>query len=61
VVIQASNHISKALDTRLKELDKNIAEIKEEVQLANNVFNENFNNAVEQIAGLLSEIGGNMQ
>ncbi|CAG8669624.1 3491_t:CDS:2, partial [Paraglomus brasilianum] len=50
VVVQASNHISKALDTRLKELDKNITEIKEEVQIANNVFNENFNNAVEQIA-----------
>ncbi|CAJ0851750.1 817_t:CDS:10 [Entrophospora sp. SA101] len=61
VVIQASNHISKALDTRLKTLDETIATIKEEVQVANNVFNENFNNAVEQITGLLSEIGGNMK
>lgn len=61
VVIQASNHISKALDARLKELDQSITQIKEETQVANNVFSENFNNAVEQITGLLSEIGGNMR
>ena len=60
-MIQASNHISEALDTRLKALDENITQIKEEVQLANNAFSEIFNNAVEQITGLLSEIGSNMK
>jgi gas vesicle protein len=60
VVVQASNHISKTLDTRLKELNDNVDKAVEEIQVANNVFSENLNNAVEQITGLLSEIGNNM-
>lgn len=61
IIVQASNHISNSLDARLKELNDNVDKVIEEMQVANNVFGENFNNAVEQITGLLSEIGNNMK
>lgn len=59
--ILSANQISKSIDTRLKDIWKSIGNIEEETKVANTTFSENLNKAVEQITGLLSEIGGNMK
>nr|CAG8495999.1 9080_t:CDS:2 [Entrophospora candida] len=60
-IIQSSNHISKTLDIRLKELEKSSSDILTEMKAFNDVFNKSFVDSIEQITGLLSEIGGNMK
>ena len=59
--ILSANQISKSIDTRLNQLDETVTKIEDEIKAANSAFSENFNNAVEQITGLLSEIGSNMK
>jgi len=59
--ILSANQISKTIDIRLQDLDKTATRIEDELKTANSTFSENFNNAIEQITGLLSEIGSNMK
>ena len=45
------------LDINLKAIDKKIDDIKEEMKVANNVFDNNLRKSVAEISGLLTRIG----
>ncbi|MCE8163127.1 MAG: AAA family ATPase [Candidatus Moeniiplasma glomeromycotorum] len=59
--ITAANHISKTLNTRLKDIWENIKDIKDEMTVANTTFSENMNKATEEITTLLASIGEKMK
>ena len=55
--ILSANQISKSIGTKLKELNKTIENIEDEMKATNTTFAHNFNKAVNEITTLLAEIG----
>jgi len=53
----ASNHISKTINTRLKQIDETITKIEDEMTSANTAYVKIINESVEEITTLLSTIG----
>ncbi|CAG8657857.1 9273_t:CDS:2 [Ambispora gerdemannii] len=58
--ILAANQISKAIDTRLKQVDETITKIEDEITAANTAYSRIIKESVEEITTLLSTIGGKL-
>src|SRR4051794_23629924 len=58
--ILAANQISKAIDTRLKQVDETITKIEDEITSANTAYSRIIKESVEEITTLLSTIGGKL-
>jgi septation ring formation regulator EzrA len=52
-----ANHISKTLNTRLKQIDETITKIEDEITAANTAYSKIMKESIEEIATLLSSIG----
>ena len=57
VVGGIGTQIKDAIDIRLRELGKTVDQIKNEMEIANNVYVSNLNKSTQKIADLLTEIG----
>ncbi|CAG8805254.1 46273_t:CDS:2 [Gigaspora margarita] len=53
----AANHISKTINTRLKQIDETITKIEDELTAANTAYSQIMKKGIEEIATLLSTIG----
>ncbi|CAI2186203.1 6828_t:CDS:1, partial [Funneliformis geosporum] len=57
---KVSEDISKAIDSRLKELGQDVVQMRNTIQSTHNALNSTLSRTMEEIKGRLTEIGNNM-